>query len=162
MLDWCHCLINSLWPSDAIKWKRTVNIGSGNGLLPDGTKPLPDPMLTYHQYGPVASIGGHYHEKVWRYQSVKQFLKITFLESHSDLPGANELMLISGSWLSAKSGKWLGGVQWQAITRTSVDQFLNCYLALLLHGQNELKTVIVCITVFYLENCIVPIRSAQR
>ena len=26
-----------------------VNIGSGNGLVPDGTKPLPDPMLTYHQ-----------------------------------------------------------------------------------------------------------------
>ena len=22
-----------------------VNIGSGNGLLPDGTKPLPEPML---------------------------------------------------------------------------------------------------------------------
>ena len=26
-----------------------VNIGSGNRLLPDGTKPLPEPMLTYHQ-----------------------------------------------------------------------------------------------------------------
>ena len=26
-----------------------VNIGSGNGLLPDGTKPLSEPMLTYHQ-----------------------------------------------------------------------------------------------------------------
>ena len=26
-----------------------VNIGSGNGLLPDGTKLLPEPMLTYHQ-----------------------------------------------------------------------------------------------------------------
>ena len=26
-----------------------VNIGSGNGLLPDGTKPLPEPMLMYHQ-----------------------------------------------------------------------------------------------------------------
>ena len=26
-----------------------VNIGSGNGLLPDDTKPLPEPMLTYHQ-----------------------------------------------------------------------------------------------------------------
>ena len=26
-----------------------VNDGSGNGLLPDGTKPLPEPMLTYHQ-----------------------------------------------------------------------------------------------------------------
>ena len=23
-----------------------VNIGSGNGLLPDGTKPLPEPILT--------------------------------------------------------------------------------------------------------------------
>ena len=22
-----------------------VNIGSGNGLVPDGTKPLPEPML---------------------------------------------------------------------------------------------------------------------
>ena len=26
-----------------------VNIGSGNDLLPDGTKPLPEPMSTYHQ-----------------------------------------------------------------------------------------------------------------
>ena len=26
-----------------------VNIGSGNGLLPDNTKPLHEPMLTYHQ-----------------------------------------------------------------------------------------------------------------
>ena len=33
-----------------------VNIGSGNGLLPDGIKPLPEPVLTYHQYGPVTII----------------------------------------------------------------------------------------------------------
>ena len=26
-----------------------VNTGSGNGLLPVGTKPLPEPMLTYHR-----------------------------------------------------------------------------------------------------------------
>ena len=26
-----------------------VNIGSGDDLLPDDTKPLPEPMLTYHQ-----------------------------------------------------------------------------------------------------------------
>ena len=26
-----------------------VNIGSGNGLLPDGTKPLPEPLLTHRQ-----------------------------------------------------------------------------------------------------------------
>ena len=30
-----------------------VNIGSGNGLLPDGTKSLPEPMLTDHQWSPA-------------------------------------------------------------------------------------------------------------
>ena len=40
---------NSLWLSDAsMSSENLVNIGSGNGLLPDGTKPLPEPMLTYH------------------------------------------------------------------------------------------------------------------
>ena len=31
--------------------EREVNIGSGNGLVPSGTKSLPDPMLTkiYHK-----------------------------------------------------------------------------------------------------------------
>ena len=38
-----------------------VNTGSGNGLLLDGTKPLPEPMLTYNQSGPVAFIWWHYH-----------------------------------------------------------------------------------------------------
>ena len=27
----------------------SVNTGSGNDWLPDGTKPLPESMLTYHQ-----------------------------------------------------------------------------------------------------------------
>ena len=36
------------------KWRHMatgilVNLGPGNGLLPDGTKPLPEPMLIYHQ-----------------------------------------------------------------------------------------------------------------
>ena len=26
-----------------------VGIGLGNGLVPSGTKPLPEPMMTYHQ-----------------------------------------------------------------------------------------------------------------
>ena len=39
--------INSLRPSGVIWRQIWVNIGSGNGLLPDGTKPLPEPMLTY-------------------------------------------------------------------------------------------------------------------
>ena len=29
--------------------KLWAYIGSGNGLLPDGTKPLPEPMLIDHQ-----------------------------------------------------------------------------------------------------------------
>ena len=40
----------TLCPRDTIRWHQVrVNIGSGNGLLPDGTKPFPGPMLNYHQ-----------------------------------------------------------------------------------------------------------------
>ena len=28
--------------------ENLANTGSGNGLLPDSTKPIPEPMLTYH------------------------------------------------------------------------------------------------------------------
>ena len=50
-----------------------VNTGSGNGLLPDGTKPLPEPMLTYHQQGSVAFIWGHHHR---RFEDTHQWSKI--------------------------------------------------------------------------------------
>ena len=33
--------------------KDLVEIGSGNGLLPDGTKPLPKPALIHHHESPV-------------------------------------------------------------------------------------------------------------
>ena len=48
----CYVLRNS--------WSRYVasdiwlNTASGNGLLPDGTEPLPEPMLTNHQWDSVA------------------------------------------------------------------------------------------------------------
>ena len=29
-----------------LSWKWSVNLGSGNGLVPSGNKPLPEPMLT--------------------------------------------------------------------------------------------------------------------
>ena len=38
-----------------------VNIGLGNGLLPDGTKPLPKPMLTYHKSDPVTLAIYHWN-----------------------------------------------------------------------------------------------------
>ena len=40
--------VNSLRSSDAIWQQIWVNIGSGNGLLPDGTKPLPDVSTINH------------------------------------------------------------------------------------------------------------------
>ena len=51
--DWKHLIYNK--SIMFISWSfnlqfpegkhRSVNIGSGNGLLPEGTKPLPEPML---------------------------------------------------------------------------------------------------------------------
>ena len=46
--DLTHCSL--VTPYDDTNY---VNIGLDNGLLLDGTKPLPEPMLTYHQYGPL-------------------------------------------------------------------------------------------------------------
>ena len=43
--------------------KNWVNIGAGNGLLPDGTKPLPEPMLIYHQMVSVAYAKEQFHKK---------------------------------------------------------------------------------------------------
>ena len=41
-----------------------VNIGSGNGLLPDGTKPLPEPLLTNYQSCLVTFTPGQFHKKI--------------------------------------------------------------------------------------------------
>ena len=46
------------------------NIGSGNDLLPDGTKPLPEPMLTCHQSGPVPFFWGQFHKRYLSHQSL--------------------------------------------------------------------------------------------
>ena len=61
-----------------------VNTGSGNGLLPDGTKPLPEPMLTHLQWGLVAFIWGQFHKRYLSHHSLKlawKLLKIK-LKSH--------------------------------------------------------------------------------
>ena len=43
-MPWIFFLIVAQWWDMATyTW---VNIGSGNGLVPSGTKPLPEPMLT--------------------------------------------------------------------------------------------------------------------
>ena len=67
-----------------------VNIGSGNGLLPDGTKPLPEPMLTFHNWSPVTFISG----KEMPQPSINKIcLNIIYLKFYWNSPGANELKL---------------------------------------------------------------------
>ena len=41
-----------------------VNIGSSNGLVPNGTKPLPEPKLTYHWWGSLALTEDKFHRKI--------------------------------------------------------------------------------------------------
>ena len=68
-----------------------VNFGSGNGLLPDGTKPLPEPMLTDHQWSP-SDIHIRAISQEMPQPSITEFrLKITYLNFHSNFPGASEL-----------------------------------------------------------------------
>ena len=43
-----------------------VDLGQ-HSLLPDGTKPFPEPMLIYHQWSLVAIIWGQFHRKCSRY-----------------------------------------------------------------------------------------------
>ena len=59
-----------------------VNIGSGNGLLSNGTKPLPEPVLTCHQQGPLTFIWGNFakdtsatnhQNQLWNYFSLISF-----------------------------------------------------------------------------------------
>ena len=59
---------NSLWPGDTIRWQEIwVNTDSGNGLLPDSTTPLPESMLTNHQWGVLAFTWGQFYRKCWGY-----------------------------------------------------------------------------------------------
>ena len=46
--------------SDVTSW-NLVNIGLGDGLLPDGTKPLPEPILINRQWESVAFTWGLFH-----------------------------------------------------------------------------------------------------
>ena len=96
-----YFIFNSMWPSDTIWRHRSVNTGSGNGLLPDGTKPLPQPMLTYHQRGSVAFSWEQFHRKCSRYQFVKWVWNYNFLKIISTFPRdqwVNSMCPRSVSW----------------------------------------------------------------
>ena len=79
-----------------VTW-NLVNIGSDNGLLPDGTKPLPEPMLTNHKWGLVAFTWGQFHGKCSRYLSFVWLWKMINLRLQLHLPGTNELSHIKNN-----------------------------------------------------------------
>ena len=65
----------------SVNW---VNNGPANGLLPDGTKPLPESMLTSHHQGPVAITWGDTYSSI-----TKISFKITSQKFHPNLLGSN-------------------------------------------------------------------------
>ena len=74
IVAWRHHMATEMW----------VNIGSGNGLLPEGNKPLPEPMLTDHQWSPVTFISGQFHNfwfGSWSafYKILQQYIPISIL-----------------------------------------------------------------------------------
>ena len=83
----------------ASSWQIWVNIGSANGLVPDGSKPLPEPMLNYDQKCLVASNLGQFNKASFSHQFMKISLKITNLKFHQNLPGANEFSRIMQVYL---------------------------------------------------------------
>ena len=64
-----------------------VNIGSGKGLLPDGTKPLPEPKLTCHQWSLVALTWQQFNCS--RYRFIRMSLKIALLRLYPHLTEDN-------------------------------------------------------------------------
>ena len=88
---------NSLWPGDAIWREIWVNTGSSNGLLPDGTKPLPEPIdwLTNVDWSSVKSSDNHLRaisQKLPQPSISKISLKITYVKFNSNLPGDNDYL----------------------------------------------------------------------
>ena len=64
-----------------------VNICLGNGLLPYGSKPLPEPMVTYEQYGAENNC----QLVILKMLIMKLCLKIKRLKLEQHLTGDNDL-----------------------------------------------------------------------
>ena len=79
----CSSLIvfNSMWPSD-MATGICVNTGSGNGLLPDGPKPLPEQISAHHrqwQWGPVTINPGYFQKRYLSHQFLQLIWKLLIL-----------------------------------------------------------------------------------
>ena len=113
--------------------KIWINIGLGNDLFPDCTKPLPEPMLTGHQWSPVTSILGKFHERCLNHQSLNlawnYMSKISFKFARGQW--VNQLThfgLLTSLWQRDLGQHcfwlWLEARLYQAITWANVDPYI--------------------------------------
>ena len=60
----CVCVYaHNIFLDNIRNYFKWVNTGSGNGLLPDGTKPLPEPMLNSPHWGVLEFTRGQEMQK---------------------------------------------------------------------------------------------------
>ena len=117
--------VNSLWPSDNIEdmvTKIHINTGSGNGLLLDSTKPLPEPMLTHNHRSPLGlHLKANFIGKSLRYIQQnfiwKSHFKIfTIFPRGQWVNWAESLLRFTGIgcviWRTGVAGRWVYGIRW--------------------------------------------------
>ena len=88
MAQWCH-VATLIWDS----------IGSGNDLLPVGTKPLPETMLNYHQCS-LPDLPGADELKVFVFTNiVSQLWGHHVYVCYGQMMGANKPSRVSVPWI---------------------------------------------------------------
>ena len=110
-----------------------VNIGSGNGLLPDGTKPLPEPNVDLSS---IRSSGIHLRAILQEipHPSVTEIgLTITSLKFCSNLPGTNELNQVTATHWKISS---MGAQSSNELQTCLQDKVSNVGL-ITVHGQHD-------------------------
>ena len=97
-----------------------VNLGSSNGLLPDGTKPLPEPMLTNHQCGVVAFTWGQFHRKCSVYSSLVWVRKLLIYD-HSCRGQWVQILIVAYS----ASFHYSNQCWWDKLTNSKIVKLTN-------------------------------------
>ena len=85
-------------PHDNIDLGQRVNIGSGDGLLTDGTKPLPEPMMTYHSA--MRFCGTHLTNFTGNFQGTHSLMRFknSLVKLLPHPSGVNELTFHNTAW----------------------------------------------------------------
>ena len=80
-----HCRLVALHDNTT---QIAVKMGSVKGLLPDGIKPIPEPMLTNHQWD---LTWGFFLQEMLKMIILDMSLQIANSRKQTHLPGANVL-----------------------------------------------------------------------